>query len=399
MPHPENLPRPSFDEARVRLRRLTRQIERDAHELRRLTLFLIETDEVSDEGIAAWLKANGFASGLDGQFLPRPSLERFRRGEIPRCPELTYFWPEALQEDPILRAHFHALRHLAGPMASQIEQLHQLPQFIYFQDARNGVITYPFIDSQGIIPPDFDWKTYYPWQAAGPEANPQRTFKWVSPIEDLGAQGPFIIGSMPVYRDDECLGIWSMDIPLSRFQDFIFPVAPPTDHYNFVIDDNGRIVLHTEFGPVVRSKDRLLIWKPLAVLGGEFVQLDPSRLQAEGQGQKHLINGEGRMMNLLFHSLPALNWILIGLSPIPEPITVNIATAHNNPTDPYLFHETLDLCIEQALMLKGWEQSYQTLISRFSAVFYSLSPSPKITALYISPVSYTHLTLPTNREV
>jgi hypothetical protein len=286
MLQPKNLSRSSFDEARVRLRRQTRRIERVAHELRRLTLFLIETDDVSDHGIEAWLKAEGFASGPDGQFLPRPSWERLRRGEIADRPELAYFWPDALREDPVLRAHFHALRHLAGPMASQIDQLNQLPLFIYFQDTRNGVITYPFIDSEGIIPPDFDWKTYYPWQVAGPEANPQRSFKWVSPSADLGSQGPFIIGSLPVYRGDECLGIWSMDIPLAGFQDFVFPVAPQTDHHNYIIDGQGRILLHSEFGPVVRPKDRLLIWKPLAVLGGEFIQLDPARLLAEGQGPK-----------------------------------------------------------------------------------------------------------------
>jgi PAS domain S-box-containing protein len=385
MPHPERQPHSSFDEARKRIRRQFRRIQQVTQELRRLTLFLLDTDDATPDRIANWIASEGFASGPDGQFLPRPTIDRLRRGENSPQPELSYFWPEALQNDPLLRAHFHALRHLAGPMANQIDHLHQLPQFIYFQDARNGVITYPFIDSEGIIPPDFEWKTYYPWQVAGPEANPHRSFQWVTPTNDFGDQGPFVIGALPVYRGDECLGIWAMDIPLNRLHSTLFPAPPPTGHQNFIVDGQGRILLHPQFSPVVRPKDRLLIWKPMAILGGEFGQLDPLQLQTEGQGQKHLIDGEGRMINLSYYSLPDLHWILIGLAPIPEPVPVDLTIPENSPPDAQLFRETLELCVAQAQILKGWQQSYQALIGRFSAVFFSLSPTPKVTAIYVSP--------------
>jgi PAS domain S-box-containing protein len=384
MARPEPSVTALFDETRHRLRKLTRRIERQTKELARLSLFLLETDDTPPDRIASWLKAQGFSSGPDGQFLPRPSVERFRRGETAASPELAYFWPESLKDAPLLRAHFHALRHLAGPMAKLVEQLGGLPQYIYFHDACNGVITYPHIDSQGIIPPDFDWKTYYPWQVAGPEANPLRSFQWVTPSANFGAQGPFIIGALPIYRDDECLGIWCMDIPLDRLHAALFPVPPPADAPLFVIDGQGRIVLHSEFGPVVCPKDRLLIWKPLALLGGEFAHLDPAQLQAEGRGKRHIVDGDGHMVSIAFDSMPNLNWILIGLAPIPEP-AAKVISPPNLPPDPDLFRETLELCISQAQMLKGWEQSYQTLVSRFSAVFFSLAPFPTFTTLYVSP--------------
>lgn len=374
-----------FDGTYSRFHQQIDRIKDKVGELRNLTLFLIESDDAPPEQIDAWLVAEGFDGGDDRLFLPRPAWERMKRGDAGGPPGLSYFWPEPLRHDPQLRSHFHALRHLAGPMSKQIAQLQGLPQYLYFQHARNGVITYPFINPEGIIPPDFDWKTYYPWRCAGPQSNPERAFRWITPAEDLGSQGPFIIGALPLYHGDDCIGIWCMDVPLAQMQPFLFPHPRPPGQQFFVIDEGGRILMHPDCNPIIRPHDRILIWKPLAILGGEFVHLDGSQIKAEGRGSRPIIDGTGRMQTLFWGTLPDVDWILLSVAAIPDPPAIEIHQPAAQLPDPQLFRETLELCVAQGQLIKGWQQSYQTLIARFSAIFFSLTPDPKITILYISP--------------
>lgn len=70
-----------------------------------------------------------------------------------------------------------------------------------------------------VIPSDFNWKEYYPYQTINPEANPEKEIKRTSPNIDYAGEGLITIFSIPVYFKDVFTGIWSVDVPLKTIHD------------------------------------------------------------------------------------------------------------------------------------------------------------------------------------
>ncbi len=143
---------------------LCQQIERlynALEELQRASLLLFSLHaETDDETINAWLRAEGFAVDPDGFFQSQPLLAAFREGAAP--PEaISVSWGRNLLDDPVARRRLFAHRAM-GPHLKHIHDRLGDVGWIYYQDASNVALQFPFIDQAKAIPWDFDWTGYTP---------------------------------------------------------------------------------------------------------------------------------------------------------------------------------------------------------------------------------------------
>jgi hypothetical protein len=77
-----------------------------------------------------------------------------------------------MNEIEALRWQLERYRNLGSHLKHIHEQLGDVG-WIYYQDAVNASLQYPFIDQRRAIPFDFDWTTCHPSLSATPQNNPQ----------------------------------------------------------------------------------------------------------------------------------------------------------------------------------------------------------------------------------
>ena len=154
---------------------LTQQIDRiynGLEELQRTTLMLLGQNNFTDEQIDSWLSSENFAIDDDGFFQSQTMVSYFRNGTAP-ADAISFSWGQQLRKDPLARKRAYMHRNI-GPHLKHIHDRLGDIGWIYYQDAGNTSLQYPFIDQRNAITSDFDWTTYHTYTAASPENNPQR---------------------------------------------------------------------------------------------------------------------------------------------------------------------------------------------------------------------------------
>ena len=225
---------------------LAQQIDRlynALEELQRTSLLILGLDaDPAADTIDEWLKTEGFAVDEDGFFQSQPLLTAFRQGNAPKD-AVSLSWGQHLRTDPTARRQMYSYRNI-GPHLKHIHDRLGDVGWIYYQDAGNTALQYPYIDQRTAITSDFDWSTYHTFLSVCPENNPQRQIQWTPPSIDYAGEGLILSVSIPVWRDDVFIGLWSIDLPIRYlYRDFAFSKSFP-DQKQFIVNQKGMLVLH-----------------------------------------------------------------------------------------------------------------------------------------------------------
>lgn len=211
-------------------------------ELQRTSLFILNLGEAPDDKIDEWLRAEGFAVDEEGFFQSQPLLAAFREGTAPKD-TVSLSWGRHLRDDPTARQRTYSYRHI-GPHLKHIHDRLGDVGWIYYQDAGNTALQYPYIDQRMAITSDFDWSTYHTYLSVCPANNPNRRIQWTPPNIDYAGEGLILSVSIPVWQGEVFVGLWSIDLPIRYlYRDF---AASKTfaDQEQFIVNDKGMLMLH-----------------------------------------------------------------------------------------------------------------------------------------------------------
>jgi signal transduction histidine kinase len=291
---------------------LSQQIDRVCNaleELQRSTLHLLDLNADSDEeAIDAWLQKEGFAVDAEGFFQSQPLLSAFRKGTAPKD-AISFSWGQHLQSDSTARRHLYSHRAL-GPRLKHLYDRLEGAVWIYYQDAGNTALQYPYIDQRTAIPSDFDWTTYHTYLSVCPENNPQRRIQWTPPSIDYAGKGLIVSASLPVWRDDVFIGLWSVDLPVqSLYRDFPDAKALP-DQEQFIVDRKGMLVLHEQLEGNVDHCKGEIFRHLLKALGGQWAHLDLEFLVAEERNPLFIKDVADMEWCFCYRYIPGVEWIL-----------------------------------------------------------------------------------------
>ncbi len=290
---------------------LSRQIDRlynALEELQRTTLFLLDRDTDPEEKIDEWLEQNGFAVGDDGFFQSQPLLSAFRSGTAPKD-AISVSWGQHLRTDRTARRRMYSHRNI-GPHLKHIHDRLGDVGWIYYQDAGNTALQYPYIDSGTAIASDFDWTTYHTFLSVCPANNSGRQIRWTPPTIDYAGEGLILSVSIPVWRDEVFVGLWSIDLPLrSLFRDFTYSRSFPEQRH-FIIDQQGMLVLHEKLQAEIDQTRGRVFLHPLTDLGGQWAQFDQESIKAQEGGILNMADGSGAEWIYCYSHVPGVEWTL-----------------------------------------------------------------------------------------
>ncbi|MBU4261395.1 MAG: response regulator [Proteobacteria bacterium] len=182
--------------------------------------------------------------------------------------------------------------------------------WIYYQDASNSSLQYPFIDQRLAISADFDWTTYHTFLSVRPQNNPQRQIRWTPPTVDYAGEGVILSVSIPVWRDEAFLGLWSIDLPIRYlYRDFACAKSFP-QQTQFIVDKKGLLVLHEKLQAEIDQAQGRLFLHPLAELGGQWQHLDLEEIIAETAGVLQVTDAAGMEWVYCHCHVPGVDWLL-----------------------------------------------------------------------------------------
>jgi len=296
---------------------LGRQVDRlynALEELQRTTLLLLDLHNDQDEKIDQWLQSDGFAVDDDGFFQSQPLLRAFRDGSAPED-AISFSWGQHLRDDPTARRHLYSHRHI-GPHLKHIHDRLGDVGWIYFQDAGNTALQYPYIDQCTAITSDFDWSTYHTYVSVNPENNPQRQIQWTPPTIDYAGEGLIVSVSLPVWQGDLFIGLWSIDLPLRYLYRDFATANSFSEQKQFIINQDGLLVLHEKLqAEIDQSKGRVFL-HPMAKLGGQWADIDLDAVVDNGEGVLSVTDGTGEEWIFCYSHAPGVEWTLFCGLPI-----------------------------------------------------------------------------------
>jgi signal transduction histidine kinase len=277
-------------------------------ELQRTTLLLLSLDADAEEKIDEWLQQQGFAVDDDGFFQSQPLLLAFRKGTAPKD-AISFSWGQHLRTDRTARRHMYSHRNI-GPHLKHIHDRLGDVGWIYYQDAANIALQYPYIDQRTAISSDFDWTTYHTFLSVCPENNSGRQTRWTPPTIDYAGEGLILSVSLPVWRDDVFIGLWSIDLPIRYlYRDFAFSRSFP-DQLQFIIDQKGMLVLHEKLQAEIDQTRGQVFLHPLAELGGQWAHFDLNTIIAKEEGVLAVVDGGGKEWIFCYSHAPGVEWTL-----------------------------------------------------------------------------------------
>lgn len=254
---------------------LAQQIDRlnnALEELQRTTLFLMSLGPDQDENIDAWLQAEGFAVDEDGFFQSMPLIDAFRKGIAP-SDSISFSWGQDLRTDSQARRHMYSHRAIGFHLKHIHDRLKDVG-WIYYQDAGNTALQYPYIDQRTAISSDFDWRTYHTYLSVCPENNPERQIQWTAPTVDYAGEGLILSVSIPVWRNDVFIGLWSIDLPIRYlYRDFAL-TKPFPDQMQFIVNKKGMLLLHDNLLAEIDQPKGQVFLHSLSELGGQWAELE-----------------------------------------------------------------------------------------------------------------------------
>jgi signal transduction histidine kinase/CheY-like chemotaxis protein len=283
-------------------------------ELQRTTLLLLNQHSDPDEKIDQWLQQEGFAVDDDGFFQSQPLLAAFRDGTAPED-AVSFSWGQHLCDDPTARRHLYSHRHIGSHLKHIHDRLGDVG-WIYFQDAGNTALQYPYIDQCTAIPSDFDWSTYHTFVSVNPENNPQRQIQWTPPTIDYAGEGLIVSVSLPVWQGDRFVGLWSIDLPLRYlYRDFATSISF-SEQTQFIVNQDGLLVLHEKLQAEIDQSKGQVFMHPLAKLGGKWADVDLAAIVANGEGVLSVTDGTGEEWIFCYNHAPGVEWTLFCGLPI-----------------------------------------------------------------------------------
>jgi signal transduction histidine kinase/ActR/RegA family two-component response regulator len=290
---------------------LAQQIDRlynALEELQRTTLFLLAHDDAQDGDIDAWLQAEGFAVDEDGFFQSLPLLAAHRTGTAP-AEAVSISWGRHLRTDSRARHHMYSHRQIGRHLKHIHDRLGDVG-WIYYQDAGNTSLQYPYIDQRTAITSDFDWSTYHTFQSVCPEINPERQIRWTPPTIDYAGEGLILSVSIPVWRDDEFIGLWSIDLPVRYlYRDFASSEVLPGQH-QFIVNEQGMLVLHESLRSGINHPRGKIVLSPIAELGGQWADLDLPAVIGKEEGELAVKDGDGTEWIFCHRHVAGVEWAL-----------------------------------------------------------------------------------------
>lgn len=290
---------------------LSQQIDRLGNaleELQRTTLLLLSCHQDPEKTIDAWLQAESFEVDEDGFFQSTTLLEAFRQGKAP-ADAISFSWGQHLRTDSRARRHLYCHRAI-GPHLKHIHDRLGDVGWIYYQDGGNTALQYPYIDQRTAIPSDFNWLTYHTYLSVCPENNPGRSIQWTLPTIDYAGEGLILSVSIPVWRDDLFIGLWSIDLPI-RFLYRDFALAKPfPDQMQCIVNQQGMLLLHDSVHAEPPQTKGEIILHPLAELGGQWADLDLKTLLATDEGVLPLVDAAGTRWIFCHRHVPGVEWTL-----------------------------------------------------------------------------------------
>ena len=279
------------------------------HELRRLTLILLDQQHYTSQDIDKWQEQEGFGVDADGFWLSLPLLKRFRAGEAPKD-AISHSWDPAIKDLEDARSRMYCLRDIG----SFVQEIHsRLPgsAWIYYQDVTNTSIQFPYIDQVTAITPDFDWLTYHTFASVAPHVNPERAIQWTPPSIDYAGEGVILSVSIPVYYQEIFIGVWSIDLPMNTlYQDYIDESYVPGQK-NCIFDQYGNIIVHPFIEARIDKEKGSLFQQKVNSLGGDFARLLSTDLIGSEHGELRLKGREGEELLAYHGTVPNIQWTFL----------------------------------------------------------------------------------------
>ena len=288
---------------------LAQQIDRlnnALEELQRTTLLLLSLNPDPEENIDAWLQAEDFAVDEDGFFQSRTLLDAFRKGIAP-ADAISFSWGQNLRTDSRARRHLYCHRAI-GPHLKHIHDRLGDVGWIYYQDAGNTALQYPHIDQRTAISSDFDWRTYHTYLSVCPENNPERQIQWTAPTIDYAGEGLILSVSIPVWRNDVFIGLWSIDLPIRYlYRDFAL-TKPFPDQMQFIVNQKGLLLLHDNLHAEVDQPKGQVILHSLKELGGQWADFELDTILAKEGDVLPMTDVAGTKWIFCYTHVPGVEW-------------------------------------------------------------------------------------------
>lgn len=279
------------------------------HALHDLTLATFSMTPRDPDRVAAWLGDAGFGLDEQGYFERLEVLARARAGASDPGTQ-TYYANEAISNDPEAVFRMYAIRELPRVVRGIKTRLPGLA-WVYYQDATGFAMTHPMHDPSTVVPADFDWHSYFTYESVSPEVNPKREIRWTPPNIDYGGKGLMVSASIPLYADDELIGVWSFDVPVRSlvYGNFIAPGRE--DQSVFIVDRDGYLVAHDTMETLVAPEGGNVHREHLRSLGGDFGDLDVTELISRGRGHLELVDGSGASRYAVYGVVEQLDWLVV----------------------------------------------------------------------------------------
>ncbi len=294
----------------------TEKLYNALEELQRNTLLLTNQEDITDAKIDKWLDDQGFAVDEDGFFQSIPLLKAFRNECAPEN-ALSISWGKDRLKDPVIRKHMYCHRNIGSHLKHIHDRLGDIG-WIYYQDAANASFQYPYIDQKEAITFDFDWTSYHTFMSVCPKKNSEKKICWTPPTVDYAGEGIIISVSIPVWDNDNFIGLWSIDLPIRYlYRDFSLSKAFPGQS-QFIIDSKGTLILHDKLRAEINQKEGKIFFHILKELGGEWKKIDLNNLIKKEADTCALKDSEGREWFYCYEYLSGVEWILFSGLPKSE---------------------------------------------------------------------------------
>ncbi|MGB0681748.1 MAG: sensor domain-containing diguanylate cyclase [Magnetovibrionaceae bacterium] len=283
-------------------------------ELRYITTLLFKITSYNSDDIQAWLDQEEFDSDDLGYFKSNKNEKLFHDGKLPDN-EINYHWPSSKTNCEKLRNRFYALRNI-GPRLKQLKYRLGNVTIIYYQDiVQNACVAYPYFDMSKAIPADFEWDKYHAFESIRPETNPDRIVQWSPPNIDYAGEGLITIASIPVYEGDDCIGLWSVDVPFEAIHDQCVLDTYALGQTNFISDFDGNIITHPSVRAEIDKEKGSFYQVNLKSFGGGFEKLNLKEMVSAQTGVLDMEASSGVTAILMYRVIPRINWIMFATLP------------------------------------------------------------------------------------
>ncbi len=298
---------------------LSQQIERlynALEELQRISLLLTDQDDITDKKIDAWLQHENFEIDEDGFFQSIPLVSAFRSGKAP-SDAVSISWSKDLKLNPVIRRNMYCHRNIGSHLKHIHERLGDIG-WIYYQDAANASLQYPYIDQGSTIPFDFDWTSYHTFISVDPENNPERQIRWTPPTVDYAGEGIILSVSIPLWKGETFLGLWSIDLPIRYLYRNFSTHTPFPNQSKFIVDQQGMLILHDELQAKIDDRRGSIFLHPITELGGEWKNLNLKTVSKTESGVQFITDKDDTEWVFCHSRVPGVNWILFSGLPKTE---------------------------------------------------------------------------------